>query len=752
MNRREFVTRAGAGSLGLTALPSLGAALAASTVARHDPASLDMMVSSLSGGLNTLCALWDRKRQEIKTPEALEARNRFVRQKFIEMIGGLPEKTPLNPMTVKVLERDGYNIEVMMYQSRPDFWVTASLYVPSGRSGPFPGIISPCGHYGIGRTIPTYQTAYLSLVKNGFVVLAYDPIGQGERRHYWNPETGRSDPGLGDAVYEHSMAGQLLLLMGESLTQYRIWDGMRAIDYLLTRQEVDPEQIGCAGHSGGGTLTKFISAVDERVKVAVIHEGGTANRWPVDLPLFSPLGPSDAEQNVFPAAIYGIDHVDQQIAIAPRPLLVSIEHHSKGFDAAAASIEAAYRMSGVPEKFSAVSADSPHSWTYKLRLATADWFSRWFYGHSGPDSEPALVPEKPEDLYCTPNGSIRYSQQGETIWSLILKKQATLPPSRPAPKDPGEFASHQSQIRAQIRQRLRYRKSDHPLNPHGVVTVPEKGYRIEKLKFFSDAAIRLPAWVYLPEKRKSDSPAILYFNEQGMEADGMEFAGEECSGLVPGTLAQMARGGHLIIAVDVRGIGETRPLHASEGGQSEFRHLFNVETAMAYMAWYMDCSLFGQRVNDVQSSVDYALSCQKGDSSGVWVIGKGMGALWALYAAALDPRIQSVVCHEGLLTYRSLTATDRYLHGADVFVLDVLHHFDLPQVAAAVAGRRLTLLSPVDAMQQPVDIAAATEAYRWTQDTYIAAGARDRFHVSAIHPDQSLAAEYLHLLGQDEGA
>jgi cephalosporin-C deacetylase-like acetyl esterase len=752
VNRREFVTRAGAGSLGLASFSAPGASVPTKPAGLDHPAVPDMLVSSLSTGLNNLGAQWDRKRQEIKTPEALHARNRFVRQKFFEMIGGLPEKTPLNPTTVRVLKRDGYRIEVLMFQSRPDFWVTASLYVPSGTRGPFPGVISPCGHYGIGRMIPTYQTAYLSLVKNGFVVLAYDPIGQGERRQYWNPETGRSELGLSDPVYEHSMAGQLLLLMGESLTQYRIWDGMRAIDYLLTRPEIDHERIGCAGHSGGGTLTKFISALDERVKCAVIHEGGTANRWPVDLPLFSPLGPSDAEQNIFPAAIYGIDHVDEQIAIAPRPLLASIEHRSKDFDDAAASIESAYRLLGVPDKFSTVSADCPHSWTYKLRLATADWFSRWFCGHPGPKSEPGLVPEKPEDLYCTPNGSIRYSAHGETIWSLILKKQAMLPPERPAPKDAAELASHQTEIRARIRELLRHRESDHSLIPRTFVTVPEKGYRIEKLEFISEPGIRLPSWVYLPEKRKPGSSAILYFNEDGKEADGMEFAGEECSGLVPGTLAEIARRGYLIIAVDVRGIGENRPPHAGAGGESEFRHLFNVETAMAYMAWYMNGSLFGQRVQDVRRSVDYALSRPDCDSSGVLVIGKGMGALWALYAAALDPRIKSLVCHGGLLSYRSLTATDRYLHGADVFILNVLNHFDLPQVAGAVAGRRLILLSPTDAMQQPIDVAVAAAAYHWTRDTYIAAGAEDRFHVSGIHPDQSLAAQYLRLLGQNDEA
>ena len=236
-----------------------------------------------------------------------------------------------------------------------------------------------------------------------------------------------------------------------------------------------------------------------------------------------------------------------------------------------------------------------------------------------------------------------------------------------------------------------------------------------------------------------------------MAADGIEFGGKESSWML-GVLCQIARRGHLVIAVDVRGIGQTRPLHEGEGGQSEFSHLFNAETAMAYMAWYMNRSLFGQRVQDVQRSIDYALSRQDGDSSGVWVIGKGMGALWALYAAALNLRIKSVVCHEGLLSYRSLTATDRYLHRADVFILDVLNHFDLPQVAVSVAGRRLALLSPVDNMRQPVDTAAAREAYTWTQDAYIAAGEKEQFRISGIEPDQPLAIQYLRLLGDSGDA
>src|SRR5690242_10055766 len=207
-NRRTFLKQA-------AALPALSAAAArqsdkASPARPYSHELPDMQLSYLAKKTNALAADWDRKRAQIRTPAAMEERNRFVRARCIEMIHGLPERTPLNPVTVRVHERDGYRIENVMFQSRPNFWVTASLYVPSSGQGPFPGIISPCGHSSAARLYPPYQSMYLGLVKEGFVVLAYDPIGQGERRYFWNPETKQNEIG-GPVTWEHSLPGQLLL-------------------------------------------------------------------------------------------------------------------------------------------------------------------------------------------------------------------------------------------------------------------------------------------------------------------------------------------------------------------------------------------------------------------------------------------------------------------------------------------------------------------------------------------------------------
>jgi cephalosporin-C deacetylase-like acetyl esterase len=755
MNRRKFVIGSGAALLSPALLQLHGIAESKpGTEFSHSYSEEmpDMLVSYLAKKQNELAYSWDLKRAVLRTAVDVEARNAFVREKVVQMLHGFPEKNPLDPITVKVMQKDGYRIENVMFQSRPDFWVTGNLYVPTVGNGPFPGIISPCGHARLARMMSEFQGAYLNLVKSGFVVLGYDPIGEGERRQYWNPVTDVTQ--VGDPVYEHSMCGQLLLLLGENLTEYRIWDGMRAIDYLMTRPEVDPKRIGCAGQSGGGTLTEFISVVDERVQCAAIIEGGTTNRWPVKIAPWEPIAPSDAEQNLFPAAIYGIDTVDLLTAIAPRPLLAAVEHFAPPFDLVAQAAQARYRQLGVTERFTTVASDDPHGWTPKLRLATTDWFCRWFYDRKGPQTEPSFETEPAENLYCTPDGSIRYSQTGQTIFSLILKKQADLPPGRAVPKNSAERTTYQDEIRAEIRNLLRYRKSDQSLNVRHTGTTPREGYRIDKIEFLSEPGVYVPAWVYVPNGATGVLPTILYVNDQGMEVDGMEFAGEEGTGQERGVLDTLARAGNLVVAADVRGIGETQPDHEHPlspessifAGDPRFRQLFDEETAMAYMAWFMDQSLLGMRVQDVVRSVDYITSRQDADGKHLHVIGKGMGGLWSLYAAALDPRIRSLICVQSLLSYRSLTQVDRYLYGADVLVPDVLLHFDLPQVAAAIASRPLTLILPTDAMKNTVGTDPAQEAYNWTQAIYEAAGLGKLFRIESQGTGVNTPEHYLSLI------
>ncbi len=743
-SRRKFLLHSAAAS-GVAATGA-AATWAARVAAGAEPVGVasyaeefpDMLLSHLGGRLRELDDRWDRERAGIQTAEDLEVRNAFVRERLVEMIGGLPEPTPLEPVVVDRFERDGYRVENVMFQRRPDFWVTGNLYVPIAGEGPFPAIVSPCGHYGLARMQPDYQFAYLSLVKAGFVVLAFDPIGQGERRHWWDPRTGETE--VGNAIYEHSMPGQLLLLLGENLTQYRMWDGMRAIDYLLTRPEVDGERIGCAGHSGGGTLTLFVSALDQRVKCAVVNEGGTGHRWPLNLKPETAVGPSDVEQNLFPAAIHGADLPDLHAAIAPRPLLALIEHYSPRFNKAAEQIQAAYQVAGVPEKFATEEAGDPHAWTVKLRLATTDWFSRWFYDRPGPTSEPFFEPEPPEKLYCTPNGSIRHSRRGHTIFSLILDKQAKLPPSKEPPADLSHLESHRSKLTDEIRGLIHYQVGpEYPLTVRHRMTTPRKEYRIEKQEFLSEHGIYIPVWAFIPDRARAPYTATIFANGGGKRRDGMEF----------GLLERLAQDGHMVVAVDVRGVGETAPARGRRTrATNEFSHLFDIDTAMQYMCWFMDDSLLGMRVRDIVRSIDYVLAREDVEKSGVRLIASGQGALWCLFAAALDTRVRGLLADRALISYTSLTEVDRYVHGAGTFIPGVLNHFDLPQVAGAVADRYLAILDPVDPMGKPADVARARRVYSWTRDVYQAVGADDRFEVKARQPGSDPADAYLSFLNR----
>ena len=183
------------------------------------------------------------------------------------MLGGPLDRTPLNARVIGTVERPGYRIEKVTFESRPRLYVTANLYVPAG-TGRRPAILGPLGHSANGKAWPSYQKLFSNLARKGYVVLAYDPFGQGERIEYPGSRPGQS--ALGGGTSEHEYAGRRLILLGANFGLFRAWDGIRGIDYLLTRAEVDPERIGCCGQSGGGTLTQFLAALDSRIRVAVV--------------------------------------------------------------------------------------------------------------------------------------------------------------------------------------------------------------------------------------------------------------------------------------------------------------------------------------------------------------------------------------------------------------------------------------------------------------------------------------------------
>src|SRR6185503_7818145 len=250
---------------------------------------------------------------ELKTPEDVKKRQETLRAKFIEALGGLPEKTPLNAKVVGSLKGEGFRVDKVIYESRPDHHVTANFYIPEGK-GPFPGVLVPCGHSDNGKASEAYQRACILMARNGMAVLCYEPIGQGERLQLLTPDGKAAIKG---STTEHTMAGIGALLVGWSCASYRIWDGIRSIDYLAGRSEVDPKRLGCTGNSGGGTLTAYLMALDDRIAAAAPSCYVTTLER-----LFATIGPQDAEQNITGQVAFGLEHADYLTLRAPRPTLL----------------------------------------------------------------------------------------------------------------------------------------------------------------------------------------------------------------------------------------------------------------------------------------------------------------------------------------------------------------------------------------------------------------------------------------------
>lgn len=674
--------------------------------------------------VDAMARQWDLKRDAIGSAAELEARHREVRRRVREMLGPLPAPTPLRSEITGVLERDGYRIEKLLFESRPGLWVTANLYVPAG-SGPFPAVLSPCGHYEVSRTHPDYQLAYIGLALQGFAVLAYDPPGQGERRQYWNRALNANDEGL-RSVDEHSMSGHLLLLLGDSLTGYMVQDGMRGIDYLLTRRDVDAKKIACAGHSGGGTLTMFLACVDERISCVVINEGGTAHRWPVTLRGGAPPV-ADAEQNLFPAAIHGVDTCDMHAAVSPRPLLALIEEYAEPFNRSAAHIRARYEMLGLGARFETAEAKARHAWTAKLRLATTDWCSRWLLGRPGPAAEPGRQPEEAANLLVTPEGSLKDAGKGVTLFGEIAARAAAIDGARPAMRRRSDLAAFQRDLRQRLPGLLRI---ETPVRPGGfrvTASVQESGLLVETCEIESEPGMVLDARVYRPAAAPRRLRSALLISAKGR-------------GEAEASARSLASGGFAVLCVNPRGV-EWEPA-ASSAGKKPYSHLFDTTTGQAYLAWSLDQDLFGMRVLDILHAAAVAPKVLK-TAGPLAACAWGDAVPWLLCAAALRPEIEAVVCREGLVSWRALLSSDRYSHGAGVFVRGIFPHCDLPQIAGMLAPRRLIISSPVGAMRQPV---SDTEALAWTRAAYDCCGARQRFTTAPADDDRAFAARLAHWL------
>ena len=361
----------------------------------------------------------------------VQARRAAVREKMIRALGGLPERTPLNAQVTGTIEADGYRIEKIIFESQPRFYVTANLYVPTRGTGPFPAVLFPLGHEEGAKAHSAWQQVLITFVRKGYVCLAWDTIGQGERVQIYDEDFSASK--VVRSTTEHTITGAQTLLVDGSLARYTIWDGIRALDYLVSRPEVDAKRIGCTGNSGGGTHTAYLSALDDRIQVAAPSCYITSWRR-----LLQTIGPQDAEQCIPPFLADGLDHADFIHAFAPKPYMIlsavrdffSITGARESF----AEGKRIYDMLGVSGNLAMAEADDGHGYNHERRVAAYKWFDKHLKGtdETTPDTPVAVRLE--EELWATKTGQVQTSLGGETVFSLNRARANALRPAMPTPE------------------------------------------------------------------------------------------------------------------------------------------------------------------------------------------------------------------------------------------------------------------------------------------------------------------------------
>jgi dienelactone hydrolase len=615
----------------------------------------EMLKRHLDAKANEYLAARKERFEALKTPDDIQQYQDELRSFFVEALGGFPERTPLNPRIVGQGEGEGFRYEKVIFESQPGYYVTAVLYLPRTEP-PYPGVLLPCGHSDNGKAAETYQRASMLLAQNGCAVLCYDPIGQGERYDFLQ-ENGKP---LFGTTLQHTVMGVPAILTGTNIAMFRIYDGIRALDYLASRPEIDAERLGCTGNSGGGTLTSYIMALDERVAVAAPSCYLTSFER-----LLATIGPQDAEQDIFGQIRKGLNHADYIHLRAPKPTLMCAATNDF-FDIAGTwdtfrEAKRLYTKLGYPERVSLVEADEKHGFTQPLREGAASWMKRWLLEEDVSVKETAAPIFSDADLQCTPEGQVLHMDGARRFFDLIQDRYASLKAQRPtlSPED----------LRTKILNLIDAESIDAIDAPASEEkgAIERNSYTIHKLILKPREGVVIPALDFRPAGEPTRT--ILYCHGEGKEAAARADAE---------TLVQE---GARVFAVDLRGLGETR----SKENMKDWSFFAGSDWTDYFRAYLIGKSMVGMRVEDI-------FACMKHlDTPQVELIGVGEATVPVLHAAALAPgHVGKVTLRAGIPSWEAVLQIPDARQQLSNCVHNALAVYDLPDLVQLAGAEKVT--------------------------------------------------------------
>ena len=609
----------------------------------------------------------------LTTKADAEAYVQTVRAKIRESFGPFPEKTPLNPRVTRVVERDAYKIENVLFESRPGFLVSANLYIPKRRRFPLPGVVASCGHSANGKAIDTYQAFCQGLARLGYVVLIFDPIGQGERLQYVDANL---KPMRGTGTGEHTYTGAQQLLVDERFCTWRAWDGIRALDYLMSREEVDVRHLGITGNSGGGTMTTWLCGVEQRWTMAAPSCFVTEFRRNME----NELG-ADMEQCPPKALALGLDHEDFLGALAPKPIIILAKEKdyfdARGNEAAYDRLKRLYRLLGAEDNIAYFIGPTYHGYSQENREAMYRWFNRCT-GISDAGKEPELVMEKEETLWCTPNGQVA-GLKSKPVYGFTREKSRSLAAKRLDPDG--------AELSRRVTTALRLPERTSAPEFRILRPLPDRKYPLRHaLPYMVETDPGVHAIVYrltreplLSRPPRDTSKAILYVSHESADE---ELRGER---LIRDLIeADPEAAFH---ACDVRGVGDSEPQTTSLNNRGEY----STDYFYASHATMLDYPYIGQRTFDVLRVLDWLNAWGYGQ---IHLAARGYGALPATFAALLSSQVIQVTLKNALTSYTEVAEARDYNWPLSALPPGVLTSFDLPDCYRELRKKNLKLVEP----------------------------------------------------------
>ena len=609
-----------------------------------------------------------------KNLEDWQERQKMIRETLLDIVGPFPAKTPLNAVITRTISKEKFRVEHIVFESQPGFYVTSSLFIPAGikTNEKSPSVIYCSGHSTDGYRSAVYQHVILNLIKKGFIVFAFDPVGQGERLEYYDAKTGKSE--IGGPTSEHSYPGAQTFITGSSQAKFMVWDGIRAVDYLISRKEVDPLRIGITGRSGGGTQAAYIAAMDDR-----IYASAPENYITNYSRLLQSIGPQDAEQNLFNVIKRGLDHPDFLIVRAPKPALM-ITTSGDMFSIQGAletekEVSEVYAAFGKNENFSRVEDDNGHASTLKNRQSMYAFF-REHLKNPGDTLDEQIQLLTKEELKVTKTGQVSTSLTGETVFTLNRKLAEKLEDELTILRGyPDRFIPEVIQSAKKL---SGYREPSNIEKPVFTGRIIRDGYVIEKYFVKGEGKYIIPYLLFRPAV--SSGKSVVYLHPVGKSAEAV----------VGGEIEKLVKQGFTVLAPDLPGRGEMGP------GLLQGDAYFN---GVSHNIWYA-AMLTGRSITGILAAdVVRLVRILKQDKTIIEVSGYAVNemAQIMLHAAAFTKDLECIALFDTFSSYHSLVMNKYYntkfIPGT---IPGALKAYDLPDLAGGLAPRRLFIAGMTD--------------------------------------------------------